>query len=952
MSYKIGIDVGGTNTDAVLLRDNRLIAKYKTTTSEDITGGIISAIRKLIAEHPIAADNIQSINLGTTHLVNAFIQKQGLIPVMVIRLSGPIARSIPPCTLWPEEVRKSLVGEEAYFASGGYEYTGKAIAPIKPEEIRWAANHAKAKKIKSIAVIGVFSNVNSSQEEEVKAILIQTHPEADVTLSHKMGSTGLIARENASILNAASLDLFQRIAKAFQAAVVTLGIRTNVYLTYGDGTKTQLGDIHSSPLKTFHSGPSNSIMGAQNLTDYKEAVTVDIGGTSCDIGILKEGRPVYENSSFPITGLGVTCNFVLPRLHSFGLGGGSVIRFNGEVTIGPDSVGNQLTKQALVFGGDKLTPTDIAVALGRLQLGLLPQKELLQKIAQFAQVQAVQDFISKIDFKMHEMLVAGVKDTLASMEEIPPNLVLIGGGALLFDRQLLKKMFDHRFTLIDIPESGDVANALGAAISKIGAKHVQVYDYVKIPQALALAEVTQKATELAIRQGADPKSIQVSERSEVQIPYLEGQPNEVTVAVVGSERASAHIDPMTSEVLVAMRKEPSLAQSEEAPTRAVGFTSPSVTTRPQMQGCKDLSKIELENICMGGGLLGSGGGGSPLIGLHLTLSALEGGKKLRTLPLNLLPDDASVALFGGMGSPVILAERLPSIEEGILAIETLQKKLGKALDAIIIAEGAGFNCTYPLYLAALLDLPVIDADCMGRAFPGLQMITPSIYGKFVQVDAAISNGLTTKIAGENQGDFIKLENEMRGITVEMGGATTIVIAPMSGAEAKRYTIPDTLTIIERLGASIRATEKQPFSQRIQALNGVLSTTEYQKLDLIFEGEVKKVVTNNQEIEGFSVGGFIIENSSTKKRVGIGFQNENLFAQDLGTGELLAQVPEIITIVDPNTLQVISCGEYRFGQRVAVLRIPSRAKMTTPEALKVVGPEVFPLATMRKLLGIN
>lgn len=124
------------------------------------------------------------------------------------------------------------------------------------------------------------------------------------------------------------------------------------------------------------------------------------------------------------------------------------------------------------------------------------------------------------------------------------------------------------------------------------------------------------------------------------------------------------------------------------------------------------------------------------------------------------------------------------------------------------------------------------------------------------------------------------------------------------------------------------------------------------MDLIFEGEVKKVVTNNQELAGFSVGGFIIENSSSKKRVGIGFQNENLFAQEMDTGKLLAQVPEIITIVDPNTLQVISCGEYRFGQKVAVLRIPSHSKMTTPQALKVVGPEVFPLAAIRQLLGIE
>lgn len=101
MSYRIGIDMGGTNTDAVLLHESRLVAKFKTTTSEDITGGIVSAIGKLIEPHPEAVGHIQSFNLGTTHLVNAFIQKRGLIPVMVLRLSGLVTRTIPPCTLWP-----------------------------------------------------------------------------------------------------------------------------------------------------------------------------------------------------------------------------------------------------------------------------------------------------------------------------------------------------------------------------------------------------------------------------------------------------------------------------------------------------------------------------------------------------------------------------------------------------------------------------------------------------------------------------------------------------------------------------------------------------------------------------------------------------------------------------------------------------------------------------------
>ena len=952
MTIKIGVDVGGTNTDAVLLVGDQLVSKRKTTTTDDITSGIVSAINSLIDDSGIQKEKISSINIGTTHLVNAFIQRKQLNPVMVLRLAGQATTALPPCSEWPDDIKKELVKEECYIADGGYEYDGKEIAPINPKQIQWAIQRALDQKIKNVAVSGVFANVNPSQEEEVRQRFFAQAPSINVTCSHMMGGLGLISRENASIVNAASMDLFQRIANAFKNAVKELNLSARVYLTHGDGTKTSLNDNSSTPLKTFHSGPANSISGAGILSNFKEAVTVDIGGTSTDIGLLKDGKPVNENSSFPITGLGVNCNFVLPRLHSFGLGGGTVISYKGknDITIGPQSVGHQLSEKALVFGGDVLTITDIAVALGRLEIGKLDQQALKKKISSLFSGEDVEEMLSKIDHILHQKLVDGIKYTLASMEEIPSNLVLVGGGASLFDVTRIEKLLPKQFKKVVIPYSGTVANALGAAMSKIGAKFVQVYDYDKTPRHVAIAEATEKAKKLAIFKGAAPMSIVVSEISEVQINYLQGQPHETSITVVGEDSGNnthrGHLAPKPSFVPVLL--ESSQEQEPLLNTDKTGFSN-MIDVGSVMQGVKLLSPVDVEDIAMGAGLLGSGGGGSPVLGRQLALTAMKKGGKIHTISLKDLPDDAFVAVFGVMGSPVVVDERPPSFKEGQKAIQELEKKYNMRIDAIVLLEGGGMNCSYPLFVASSLNIPVVDADCMGRAFPGIHMVTPNIYGKFKQHHAALSNGRSSTLIESDGEDFGSLERKARKATIGMGGIVSIAYIPMTGKEAKKWTIPGTLSTAQNLGQAVRETNGQPLNQRLDHLNTILGKTDYKKVEKIFEGEITKVISSGKELEGFNIGGFVIKNSVTGEELEVGYQNENLIARNPNTGKAIAEVPELITIIDPNNMQVISCGEYRFGQRVAVLRMSPPKMINTGKALEVVGPKAYPMAQIQKLL---
>ena len=326
---------------------------------------------------------------------------------------------------------------------------------------------------------------------------------------------------------------------------------------------------------------------------------------------------------------------------------------------------------------------------------------------------------------------------------------------------------------------------------------------------------------------------------------------------------------------------------------------------------------------------------------------MKQGKKIHLISLDDLPEYHLVVAFGVVGSPVVVDERPPSFNEGIEALRAIEKKLNKKIDALVVGEGGGMNCTYPLFVAATLGIPIVDGDWMGRAFPGINMVTPNIYGNFQTIPAALSNGRQSTYFEANQ--FASLENKAREKTVEMGGIASLAILPMSGKEAKKLVIKGTISAAEKMGRAIRESKGEPLSKRLQTLNSVLKETDYKEAKQVFQGTIVKLVSNNSTMAGFNIGGFLIEDSKTQDQLWIGYQNENLIAVKPITEEILVQVPDLITIIDPNNMQPISCGEYRFGQSVVVLKLSAPALMSTPKALTTVGPSAFPLEEIMKLL---
>src|SRR5919198_1164130 len=365
---RIGIDVGGTNTDAVAVdRDDRLLAKAKVATTVDVTSGITAALDAVLGQLDRARERVTHVMLGTTHATNAILQRRGLGRVALLRLGGPATHSIRPLFAWPSDLREAVSAGEL-IVDGGIEFDGREIMPLDLESARRFLEGV-AGRIDGVAVASVFAPVSAEHELRVGDVAREVLGRgAHVSLSHDIGAVGLLERENATVLNAALVGVARAVARALEGALSAHDLRPQTFFAQNDGTLMSLEHALRYPVLTIGSGPANSIRGAAYLTGAQDALVADVGGTSTDIGVLASGFP--RESTTPAEIGGRPTNFRMPDLVSVALGGGSVVRrTDGTPSVGPDSVGYELVERALVYGGGTPTLTDAAVADGRAELG-------------------------------------------------------------------------------------------------------------------------------------------------------------------------------------------------------------------------------------------------------------------------------------------------------------------------------------------------------------------------------------------------------------------------------------------------------------------------------------------------------------------------------------------------------------------------------------------------------
>jgi N-methylhydantoinase A/oxoprolinase/acetone carboxylase beta subunit len=519
MSYRIGIDVGGTNTDAVIVDDKlNLISSIKTPTTDDVTTGIFNALSIILEQSKVDKNKISYVMLGTTHCTNAIVERKNLSKVGIIRLAKPATMSIEPMIDWPKDLFEA-VNENYYILKGGYEFDGREISPIDIEEIKEVASKLKG-TVESIAISSVFSCIKSEHEEKVAEILRQElGDDIPISLSNEIGSLGLLERENATILNAALMKVAKTITSGLKKGLQQEGINNaELYLCQNDGTLMSMEYALKYPVLTIACGPTNSIRGASFLSKKKNAIVLDVGGTTSDVGVIVNSFP--RESSLAVEIGGARTNFRMPDLTSIGLGGGTIIREdNGKIKVGPDSVGYKITEKALVFGGDTLTATDIAVRLGIANIGDASKVKHIDI-----------DFAKKAMNQITSLVNAAIDKMKLSDEPVP--IIIVGGGSILIGDNI------EGASEIIRPNNHAVANALGSAIAQISGEIEKIFTLNEISRDEAVKIAKKTAIGEAVKAGADPSTIDIVDMEDVPLAYHPGNATRIRVKAAGDLKHS------------------------------------------------------------------------------------------------------------------------------------------------------------------------------------------------------------------------------------------------------------------------------------------------------------------------------------------------------------------------------------------------------------------------------
>lgn len=342
-----------------------------------------------------------------------------------------------------------------------------------------------------------------------------------------------------------------------------------------------------------------------------------------------------------------------------------------------------------------------------------------------------------------------------------------------------------------------------------------------------------------------------------------------------------------------------------------------------------IDQSDLTALATGAAVLGTGGGGDPYIGLLMAQAAVMAHGPITMLALDELPDDGMVMPAAMIGAPTVIVEKVPNGTEMRQAVRALERLVGGRTVAVMSIEAGGLNSIVPLALAAETGLPLVDADGIGRAFPEVQMTSFTVHGvPATPMSLVDDKGNTVTIETV---DNLWTERLARTATVQMGGTALVAIYPMSTETARRAAIPGTMSLAIEIGRIIgdtRLDQAVRLSRLLARMRGVR----------LFEGKVEDVLRRTSG--GFARGTATLAGSGPDQgaALAIEFQNENLVA--LSDGRPLAMVPDLISILDQETLRPITTEGLSYGQRVVVVATPCQGVWRTPRGLELAGPRYF------------
>ena len=308
--------------------------------------------------------------------------------------------------------------------------------------------------------------------------------------------------------------------------------------------------------------------------------------------------------------------------------------------------------------------------------------------------------------------------------------------------------------------------------------------------------------------------------------------------------------------------------------------------------------------------------------------------------VNLAWEFRLVVPVAGIGAPTISFEKPDGLEEGLRAVRAVEKSNGRRIYGVMTDEIGGANAMEPMVVGAVSDLPVVDVDAMGRAFPETQMNTFSIYG-VRPTPCALTDEKGNVVVFTEAASPAWLEKMARSLTTTMGCTATLAFAPVRGDQLRAFGIQHSISQSWHIGNAIleaRRAKVDPIRAILACENG----------KLLFRGKVRDL--HRSTSGGFAHGHLQLAGfgRDADSEMHIAFQNENLIARR--NDRVVAAVPDLITILETETGRPISTEEMRYGLRVAVLGLPCSPLLCTRRALAVVGPAAFGYQVTYEPLG--
>jgi N-methylhydantoinase A/oxoprolinase/acetone carboxylase beta subunit len=498
---RLAVDLGATNVDAVALdAGDHVVARVKIPRRRDAEADVDAALGRVTSQTGVEPGRITRAMLGSRAALEAVVARRGLCRAAVVRIGAPLTTAVPPLATWPDDLRAAVSAGEA-MVRGGARFDGLPGALLDTEALAaflaHVAGHAEA-----VAVTSVFSPV-APEQELAAADVVHRELGADVpvSLSHEIGSLGLLERENATVLNAALVGVATELAAALRRALERHAIDADVFLGQNDGTVMTLEHALRFPVLMIGSGPASAMRGAAWLSGVTGGVVVDVGGAGADVGLLVDGYP--REAPPPVRVAGVRTSSRMPEVISLPFGGGTVVRRDddgGPPVVGPANVGPSLTEAALVFGGETATLTDAAVAAGRVELGsrgLTPRER-----------RALAGVLDGVDAQFAH----AVDRIKGSRPEVA--LVVVGGAGALVPGDL------PGVSEVIVPADGAAANAIGLAIAPASGQADRICQNRPEERRRAIAAAREEALARAIHAGADPDRVAVVEVAEIPLAYM------------------------------------------------------------------------------------------------------------------------------------------------------------------------------------------------------------------------------------------------------------------------------------------------------------------------------------------------------------------------------------------------------------------------------------------------